>query len=308
MNNFTAKFEENEDSLKKFKNLVLLCNGSFSLLLATMICVANIVLIAATVRNPLRTDKVIDKIHNAIFYTNLLTATVFLPYFGVAEILHGLEITRETALFPSYLSSAFLFFAQSNVQASLFILIERGVAFVSPHLHRRMTTKNTVFIILLFTESFLLLFVSLSFTGINETVFYMIYIHVFFSAPILFLLITTFVTYWKLKNRNRVLSSEIPASVEQLEFRKRRSERTARNYLTVVALFLVPIFLCISPWYVVKLVEVTGKHANFITTDVRFVWQRFSITLLFLPDVTGPIILTLRFERYYNSVKRFLRG
>ena len=57
----------------------------------------------------IRIDKVIDKIHNAIFYTNLVTATVFLPYFGVAGILHGLEITTETALFPSYLSSAFIF-------------------------------------------------------------------------------------------------------------------------------------------------------------------------------------------------------
>lgn len=293
--------------LRRFELTVLILNGCFSLLLSVTICLANIVLIVATAKYPLRPERAIDKIHNAFFYTNLMASIMFLPYFGVAEILHGLEITSTTIRFPSYLSSTFFVFAQANVQVSLFTSIERCTAFVSPHLHRRLTTRRKVSVTLFVIELFLLLFVFLSFTGINEQVFYTIYIHVFFSFPMSLPIITTGVTYWKIKNRNRVASNEIPQSVEKLELHRRHSTRTARKYLTVVSLFLVPLFLCILPWYIVKVSELTVKNA-ILTTDVEFFWQRFSISLLFLPDVLAPMTLTLRFEAYYNSVRRFFRG
>lgn len=293
--------------LRRFELTVLILNGCFSLLLSVTICLANIVLIVATAKYPLRPERAIDKVHNALFYTNLMASIMFLPYFGVAEILHGLEITSTTIRFPSYLSSTFFVFAQANVQVSLFTSIERCAAFVSPHLHRRLTTRRKVSVTLFAIELFLLLFVCLSFTGINEQVFYTIYIHVFFSFPMSLPIITTGVTYWKIKNRNRVASNEIPQSVEKLELHRRHSTRTARKYLTVVSLFLVPLFLCILPWYIVKVSELTVKNA-ILTTDVGFFWQRFSISLLFLPDVLAPMTLTLRFEAYYNSVRRFFRG
>ncbi|KAJ7357562.1 hypothetical protein OS493_024370 [Desmophyllum pertusum] len=302
MNNITS--DENREKVKKFEFIVLLFNGSFSLLLSAAICLVNIVLLAATTKNPLRSVKVIDNIHNAFFYINVMAGAMFLPYFGIAEILHGLEITTTTIQYPSYLSLTLLFFAQSNVQRALFISIERCTAFISPHLHRRMMTKRKVLITLLSTESFLLLFVCLSFAGINQMVFYAIYIHVFFSAPMLFLLITTFVTYWKLKNRNRVVSNEIPQTGEQLELHKNQTNRTARKYLKVVSLFLGPLFLSILPWHILKVIEVIY---NITARDAGFFWQRFSIPLLFLPNAVGPVVLTLRFEGYYNSVKRFIR-
>lgn len=190
--------------LRRFELTVLILNGCFSLLLSVTICLANIVLIVATAKYPLRPERAIDKVHNAFFYTNLMASIMFLPYFGVAEILHGLEITSTTIRFPSYLSSTFFVFAQANVQVSLFTSIERCAAFVSPHLHRRLTTRRKVSVTLFVIELFLLLFVCLSFTGINEQVFYTIYIHVFFSFPMSLPIITTGVTYWKIKNRNRV--------------------------------------------------------------------------------------------------------
>lgn len=304
MNNITT--EGDGEKLRRFELVILILNGCFSLLLSATICFANIVLIVATAKNPLRFDKVIDKIHNAFFYTNLMAGIMFLPYFGVAEILHGLEITTTTIHFPSYLSSTFFVFAQANVQVSLFISIERCTAFISPYLHRRMTTKRRTFITLFVTESFLLLFVCSSFAGVNEKVFYTVYIHVFFSFPMLFSLITTFVTYWKLKHKNRVASDEIPQPVEKLQLHRKHSTRTARKYLKVVSLFLVPLFLSILPWFIVKIIEVKNQNPS-LTTEVGFFWQRFSISLLFLPDVLAPITLTLRFEAYYNSVKRFIR-
>lgn len=293
--------------LRRFELTVLILNGCFSLLLSVTICLANIVLIVATAKYPLRPERAIDKVHNAFFYTSLMASIMFLPYFGVAEILHGLEITSTTIRFPSYLSSTFFVFAQANVQVSLFTSIERCTAFVSPHLHRRLTTRRKVLITLFVIELFLLLFVCLSFTGINEQVFYTIYIHVFFSFPMSLPIITTGVTYWKIKNRNRVASNEIPQSVEKLDLHRRHSTRTARKYLMVVSLFLVPLFLCILPWYIVKIIELTVKNA-ILTTDVGFFWQRFSMSLLFLPNVLAPMTLTLRFEAYYNSVRRFFRG
>ena len=304
MDNYTT--EGDGEKLKSFKSIILILNGCVSLLLSVAICLANIVLIFATANNPHRPKKVLDKIHTAFFYINLMAGTMFLPYFGVAEILRGLGNSKETSHFPSYLSSTFLFFAQSNVQVTLVISIERCTAFVYPHLHRRMTTKRKVLITSFTTELFLLLFVFSSFAGINEKIFYTVYIHVFFSAPMLFITFTTFLTYWKLKHQNRVASSEIPQSVEHLQLQREQSTRTARKYLTIVSLFVVPLLLCILPWYIVKIMEVLCQ-ASRLTTKVGFFWKQFSISLLFLPDVVLPITLTLRLEAYKNSVKRFIR-
>ena len=305
MNNITT--EGDRGKLRRSELIILILNGCFSLLLSVTICVANTVLILATAKNPHRPEKMIDKIHNGFFYINLMAGTMFLPYFGIAEILHGLGNTTETIHFPSYLSSAFFVFAQANVQVSFFISIERCTAFVSPYLHRRITTKRRALITLFVTESLLLLFVCLSFAGIKEKVFYTVYIHMFFSVPILFSLIMSFITYWKLKHKNRVASNEIPQPVEKLEIHRKLSTRTARKYLKVVSLFLVPLLLCTLPWYIVKIIEVAYQESS-LTTEMGFFWQRFSLSLLFLPDVFGPITLTLRFETYYNSVKRFIRG
>ena len=304
MNNITMGGDR--EKLKRFESIVLILNGCFSLLLSVAIALANIVLIFATTKNPQRPVKIIDKIHMASFYINLMAGTMFLPYFGVAEILHGLGNTDETVHFPSYLSSTFFIFAQSNVQVTFFISIERSTAFVNPHLHRRMTSKKKTLITVFVTESFLMLFVFSSFAGINENLFYTVYIHVFFSVPMAFIIFTAFLTYWKLKHKNIVASSEIPQSVEQLQLHRKRSTRTARKYLTIVFLFLVPLFLCILPWYMVQIMEVTCQTSG-LTTDVVFVWKRFSISLLFLPDFIDLITLTLRFEAYYNSVKRLIR-
>lgn len=293
--------------LRRFESIVLIFNGCFSLLLSVVICLLNTVLIVATAKFPLRPERPIDKIHSAFFYTNLMASIMFLPYFGVAEILHGLEITSTTIHFPSYLSSTFFVFAQANVQVSLFTSIERCTAFVSPYLHRRLTSRRKVLIMLFVMESCLLLFVSLSFTGINEQVFYTIYIHMFFSFPMSLPIITTGFTFWKIKNRNRITSNEIPQSVEMLQLHRKHSTRTARKYLTVVSLFLLPLILCILPWYVVKVSDVTDKKA-ILAKDVGFFWQRLSMTLLFLPDVFLPITLTLRFEAYYKSVRRSFPG
>lgn len=293
--------------LRRFESIVLIFNGCFSLLLSVVIFLLNTVLIVATAKFPLRPERPIDKIHSAFFYTNLMASIMFLPYFGVAEILHGLEITSTTIHFPSYLSSTFFVFAQANSQVSLFTSIERCTAFVSPYLHRRLTSRRKVLIMLFVMESCLLLFVSLSFTGINEQVFYTIYIHMFFSFPMSLPIITTGFTYWKIKNRNRITSNEIPQSVEMLQLHRKHSTRTARKYLTVVSLFLLPLILCILPWYIVKVSELTDKKA-ILAKDVGFFWQRLSMTLLFLPDVFLPITLTLRFEAYYKSVRRSFPG
>lgn len=87
--------------IKKFDEIVLMCNGCFSLVLAVTIFLTNILLVMATRRNPLRFNKVIDKINIASFYLNLVACVFFLPYFGITVILQSLQITKTTVLFPS---------------------------------------------------------------------------------------------------------------------------------------------------------------------------------------------------------------
>ena len=292
--------------LKKFNYIVLLFNGCFSLVLAVTSFLTNIVLLTVTRRNPLRFCRVRHKIKNAMFFINLLACIVFLPYLGITEILYGLQITKTTSLsFPSYLSVTLVFFAQSNCVLALLVMVERSSAFMYPHFHLRIMTKTKVLVTLLLTESTALVSACLQFTGINETVFYTIYIHTFISAPMLVLVTLVSITYRNIKSRNRVSSGEIPQSVGQSELRRKRNTRSARKYLMTVSLFMVPMFLCILPWYIITVIHITCKDS--IRTDMGFFLQRFSISLLFLPDVIGPITTMLRFEEYYNSAKRLFQ-
>ena len=305
MNNITL--EKNEcTKLKKYEHIVLLANGCFSLVLSASTFSANIILIVATARSHIRFNKVFNKLHEAFFWTNLLVSVVFLPYFGIAEILHGLQIGKTAFSFPSYLSVTFVFFAQSNAKMALFITAERSSAFTLPHFHRRMMTKTKVLTTLILTDSFALFYSCLQFTGTNEVVFFKIYIHIFISVPICVIFILVVLTFWNIRRRSMVVSGEIPQSLEQFQHRRKRNARTARKYLAVVSLFMVPMFLCILPWYIMKSIE-SNDAENLHITGAKFFFQRLSIPLLFLPDVLGPVTVVFRFEDYSVAVKRLLR-
>lgn len=181
------------------------------------------------------------------------------------------------------------------MQLALFIVIERSTAVRFPYLHRQIMTKTKSLITLLLTEEFALLFACLQFTEIKG-IFNAIYLHVFFSAPMLVIIITICVTHWKIKNRKRVTSGEIPQPLEQLELHRKRNAQTAMNYLRIASSYLVPVFVCTLPWHAVNIV-----HGTCTTNGVRFFWQRFSAPLLFLPDVVGPIIITFNIKKYFLS-------
>ena len=160
MDNFTLT--EDEGKFRKFENMVLLVNGCFSLLLSVMICLVNIVLISVTSKKSSpRFKKLTDNIHIAFFYLNLMAGLLFMPYFGIAEILHGLEVTKTTFLFPSYLSLTLTFFSQTSIQLALFAMIERSIAFGFPHLHRGILTKTKLLVALLLREGIALIVVCL---------------------------------------------------------------------------------------------------------------------------------------------------
>ena len=303
MDNFTL--EEDGGKFTKFENMVLLVNGCVSLLLSVVICLVNSVLIIVTSRNSPRFKKLSHKIHIAFFYLNLMAGILFLPYFGITQILHGLEVTKTTLLFPSYSSLTLTFFAQTSLQLALFAMAERSIAFGFPHLHRGILTKTKLLVSLLLREGIALVVVCLQFIGLSERIFYTLYIHMLISAPTLGLIIMACITYRDIKNRKRIESAEIPYSVEQLELYRKRNTRVARKYLRMISVYLLPLYLCILPWYIVTIIQTTLNYS--LKNGVGFFCQRFSISLLFLPDVAGPITIILRREDYFNSVKRFIR-
>ena len=291
---------------RKLAQITLLVNGCFSLTLSASIFVANIILIAAAARSHPPLNTAMHRIQHVFFFINLLVSVLFLPYFGITEILHGLQLTPTAFLYPSYLSITHVLFAQSNVNIALVMTVERSSAFMFPHFHRRMMTKTNVLITLFLTESFALFFACLQFTEISESTFYITYIHVFISAPMLLNFILSCATYWNIKNRNMVTNGETPVSAEQLELHKKRRKKRARKYLSIVSLFMAPLSLCILPWYIMKVIEVENKKA-FTTDSGEFFLQRFSMSLLFLYDLIGPITIAFRFEEYTVLVKRFIR-
>lgn len=96
--------------LMRFEMIILVFNGCFFFLFLLVICILNIVLILVIVKFFFCLKKLIDKIYNVFFYSNFMVSIMFLFYFGVIEILYGLEIILIIIYFLSYLMLMFFVF------------------------------------------------------------------------------------------------------------------------------------------------------------------------------------------------------
>lgn len=287
-----------------FYSSVLLANGIIMIILAFMACFGSITLIIAVVKNPLNlTRKAIHKIEDVNLGLYLLAGAVLLPYFGVSEILRGLNKKPRTLDFPSFTSLLTDFLIASKLAMHLMFSIERYTAYAHPHFNRVKVTKRATFLLCLSVVTFCLIFACLPFTGINENIYYIIFIHLFCLTSWLAFLMVCWLTYRKLKNRSRVVPSEsnhLRQLREKAEFERARNALGARKYLIKFAKLYLPLVISILPWYTMKCIGTVCDAC--LASKQGFFWQRFSVTLAFLTDGFYPLWMLFRGE-YKNTVK-----
>lgn len=296
----------------EFYFTVLVANGTISLTFAIMASVGSIIMIIAVVKNPLNvTRKPIYCIEDAGLALSILAGMVLLPYFGVTEILQGANHKLELLDFPSLISLLTAFLIASKLAIQLLINIERYAAFAHPHFHRTKVTKRMTSLITLLFVTFCFLFSCLSFTGIDEQIYYIVLIHLFCSFSWLVYISASWLTYRKLKNRtNRTRtapdeSNQLPQLREKAEVERGRNVLAAKKHLQKLAKTYLPLVFSILPWYIVKCIGTACETC--LTNKLGFFWQRFSIPIAFVTDANYPLWRVF-YGKYSNTVKHILCG
>ena len=284
-----------------FHSSVLLANGIISIILSFVVCFGSITLIIAVVKNPLNlTRKAIHRIEDVRLGLYFLAGAVLLPYFGVSEILRSFNKKTRSLDFPNFTSLLTDFLIASKLAMYLMINIERYTAYAHPHFNRVKVTKRATFLVCLSVVAVCLIFSCLSFTGIDEKIYYIIFIHLFCSTSWFAFIMVNWLTYRKLKNRSRVSPGEpnqLPQQRQKAEFERARNALGARKYLLKFAMFYLPLVLSILPWYTVKCISSICDTC--LANKAGFFWQRFGINLAFLYD--GFYILWMIFRGEYRS-------
>ena len=287
-----------------FLSSVLLTNGILSLILALVTSAGCLIMGIAIVRNPLNvTRKAIHCIEHVGLVLSLLAGMVLLPYFGVTEILQGVNDNAGSSDFPSFISVLADFLIASKLAIYLIVCIERCIAYRCPHFHRAKVTKRSTLGVSILSVTFCFFISCLSFTGIDEKSYYNVFIHLFCSSSWVVFLFVTWLTYRKLKNRTRIAPNEsvqLPQIREKAEFEKARNASIAKKHVHKAAKFYMPVFLTVLPWYVVKCTKAVCEVC--MTTEAGFFWQRFSISIAFLTDAYYP----LTFYREYGKTVKYI--
>ena len=290
-----------------FYSTVMVANGTISIIFAFLAGFPSIILMIGVVKNPLNvTRKAIHRIEDVCLGLYFLAGTVLLPHFGITEILRGVNNKLETSDFPNFTSLLTDFLIASKLAMNLLINIERYAAYTHPHFHRVKLTKRVTYLVSLITVAFCFLCACLSLTGIDETTYYIVYIHVFCSCSWLAFVVVCWLTYQKLRNRSsRVAPDEanqLPRQRERAELEKARNALGARKYLQKFVMFYLPIVISVLPWYIVKFISTVCDVC--LANKAGFFWQRFGISLAFASD--GFYALGMIFSGEYTSTVKYI--
>lgn len=275
-----------------FHATVLLVNGAISLVFASVALVGSTIMIIAVVRNPLNViRKPLHSIEDTGLVLSFLVGTVLLPHFGVTEILQGVKNKSDSLDFPSVVLLFTDFLIASKLALQLGINIERHLAYVHPQFHRaKVTNRATVFTTLL-CVTFFFLFSCLSFSGMDEKIYYIVSLHVCCTCLWFLFVLVSWLTYLKLKNRansTRTAPAEpnqLPQAREKADFERARNVLAAKRHLQKLAKNYMPLVISIIPWYII----------NAWLSLAKFVWktrQGFYRSVLLYPWLLLPMFIT----------------
>ena len=275
-----------------FHATVLLVNGAISLVFASVALVGSTIMIIAVVRNPLNViRKPLHSIEDTGLVLSFLVGTVLLPHFGVTEILQGVKNKSDSLDFPSVVLLFTDFLIASKLALQLGINIERHLAYVHPQFHRaKVTNRATVFTTLL-CVTFFFLFSCLSFSGMDEKIYYIVSLNVCCTCLWFLFVLVSWLTYLKLKNRansTRTAPAEpnqLPQAREKADFERARNVLAAKRHLQKLAKNYMPLVISIIPWYII----------NAWLSLAKFVWktrQGFYRSVLLYPWLLLPMFIT----------------
>ena len=249
-----------------FHATVLLVNGAISLVFASVALVGSTIMIIAVVRNPLNViRKPLHSIEDTGLVLSFLVGTVLLPYFGVTEILQGVKNNSDSLDFPSVVLLFTDFLIASKLAVQLGINIERHLAYVHPQFHRAKVTNRATFFTSLLCVTFFFLFSCLSFSGIDEKIYYIVSLHVCCNCSWFLFVLVSWLTYLKLKNRANSIRTApaepnpLPQAREKADFERARNVLAAKRHLQKLAKNYMPLVISIIPWYIIKCVAIACK-------------------------------------------------
>ena len=295
-----------------FHATVLLVNGAISLVFASVALVGSTIMIIAVVRNPLNViRKPLHSIEDTGLVLSFLVGTVLLPYFGVTEILQGVKNNSDSLDFPSVVLLFTDFLIASKLAVQLGINIERHLAYVHPQFHRAKVTNRATFFTSLLCVTFFFLFSCLSFSGIDEKIYYIVSLHLCCTCSWFLFVLVSWLTYLKLKSRENSIRTapaepnQLPQAREKADFERARNVLAAKRHLQKLAKNYMPLVISIIPWYIIKCVAIACKIC--LENKAGFLSQRITIPLAFVTDVYYPVWRIFN-GKYRNTVKYILCG
>ena len=293
----------------EFRSRVSLATGSLALLLALVTGLTSIIITIAIVKNPLHlTLKPLDRIVHIMIALSFFAGTMFLPFFGITEILRGADVGGLDLEILSHIVSVVAdFLIGSKLSIHFLFQFERYIAYVHPHFHRGRMTKRCLTLVAFFLVSFALLLSLLSLAGKHEQVHRLVFIHVFASSTWLALIPLIWMTYRNLKYRKTKVGpdemSDLPHLRQRIEMENARNALGARKFLLKFAMWYSPIFLSTLPWYIVKFICTIKK--GLLENNMGFFWKKLFIPLALVTDPIVPIFMII--NDYSRTVKFIFR-
>lgn len=292
----------------EFHSAVRLAAGLCALLLALVTALSSGLVSIAMIKNPLHVVvKPVDRIIQAMIALSLFAGTMFLPFFGITEILRNTELLDNNSL-ANFVSIVANFLITSKLSIQFLFQFERHVAYVHPHFHRVRFTMRTLTLVSVVLILFSLLLSVLDLSGIHKQIYCAGLIHIFASCSWLALIAVTWITYRNLKYRKTKVGpnevSDLPHMKRRVEMEKTRNALGARKFLLQFLRWYTPFIFSLLPWYIVNFI--CSVRSDLLESKMGFFWQKFYIPFALVSDAIVPIYMIIKSD-YARTIRIILR-
>ena len=299
-----------QELMMEFQSAVRLAAGSCALLLALIAALSSGLVSIAMVKNPLHVAlKPVDRIIQAMIALSFFAGTMFLPFFGITEILRSTDDKLlGNNILASFVSIVANFLITSKLSIQFLFQFERHIAYVRPHFHRVRFTMRTMTLASVFLIIFALLLSLLDLSGIHKQIYCAGLIHIFASCTWLALIAVTRITYRNLKYRKTKVGpnevSDLPHLQSRVEMEKTRNALGARKFLLQFLMWYSSFFFSLLPWYIVNFIG--SVRSDLLESKMGFFWQTFYIPFALVTDAIVPIYMIIKSD-YARTIRIILR-
>lgn len=292
----------------EFHSAVRLAAGLCALLLALITALSSGLVSIAMIKNPLHVVvKPVDRIIQTMITLSLFAGTMFLPFFGITEILRNTELLDNNSL-ANFVSIVANFLITSKLSIQFLFQFERHVAYVHPHFHRVRFTMRTLTLVSVVLILFSLLLSVLDLSGIHKQIYCAGLIHLFASCSWLALITVTWITYRNLKYRKTKVGpnevSDLPHMKRRVEMEKTRNALGARKFLLQFLRWYTPFIFSLLPWYIVNFI--CSIRSDLLESKMGFFWQKFYVPFALVSDAVVPIYMIIKSD-YARTIRIILR-